>query len=112
MVKFTCVLASCVLLAFLLVVPSFGYPRYINDYYRDDGQYDPDEIIDMLGRLGNLIQMERKMQNYKNDITSEKRAFDLGLGRGYSGALQAKHLMGLAAANFAGGPGRRRRSAQ
>ncbi|XP_028033985.1 diuretic hormone class 2-like [Bombyx mandarina] len=84
----------------------------INDYYRDDGQYDPDEIIDMLGRLGNLIQMERKMQNYKNDITSEKRAFDLGLGRGYSGALQAKHLMGLAAANFAGGPGRRRRNAQ
>ncbi|XP_062531098.1 diuretic hormone 31 isoform X3 [Bombyx mori] len=104
MVKFTCVLASCVLLAFLLVVPSFGYPS-INDYYRDDGQYDPDEIIDMLGRLGNLIQMERKMQN-------EKRAFDLGLGRGYSGALQAKHLMGLAAANFAGGPGRRRRNAQ
>lgn len=42
---------------------------------------------------------------------SEKRALDLGLSRGYSGALQAKHLMGLAAANYAGGPGRRRRDA-
>ncbi|OWR44655.1 diuretic hormone 31 precursor [Danaus plexippus plexippus] len=40
---------------------------------------------------------------------SEKRALDLGLSRGYSGAIQAKHLMGLAAANYAGGPGRRRR---
>ena len=42
-------------------------------------------------------------------FSSDKRALDLGLNRGYSGALQAKHLMGLAAANFAGGPGRRRR---
>ena len=36
---------------------------------------------------------------------------DFGLSRGFSGAGAAKHLMGLAAANFAGGPGRRRRSA-
>ncbi|KAK9752861.1 hypothetical protein QE152_g3858 [Popillia japonica] len=42
--------------------------------------------------------------------SSSKRGLDLGLGRGYSGSQAAKHLMGLAAANFAGGPGRRRRS--
>lgn len=45
------------------------------------------------------------------NIYSSKRGLDLGLGRGYSGSQAAKHLMGLAAANFAGGPGRRRRSA-
>ncbi|KAL1506443.1 hypothetical protein ABEB36_005809 [Hypothenemus hampei] len=39
-----------------------------------------------------------------------KRGIDFGLGRGFSGSQAAKHLMGLAAANFAGGPGRRRRS--
>lgn len=35
---------------------------------------------------------------------------DFGLGRGYSGSQAAKHLMGLAAANYAIGPGRKRRS--
>ncbi|CAG9823767.1 unnamed protein product [Phaedon cochleariae] len=41
---------------------------------------------------------------------TSKRGLDFGLGRGFSGSQAAKHLMGLAAANFAGGPGRRRRS--
>ncbi|KAJ8723472.1 hypothetical protein PYW08_003384 [Mythimna loreyi] len=110
MVRATCLLASCVLFALLLIVPTSAYPSPSN-YFREEGQYEPEEIMDMLNRLGNLIQMERKMENYKEDITSEKRALDLGLSRGYSGALQAKHLMGLAAANYAGGPGRRRRDA-
>lgn len=35
---------------------------------------------------------------------------DFGLSRGYSGAQEAKHRMAMAIANFAGGPGRRRRS--
>lgn len=43
---------------------------------------------------------------------SNKRGLDLGLSRGFSGSQAAKHLMGLAAANYAGGPGRRRRSEQ
>ncbi|KAI8421540.1 hypothetical protein MSG28_009575 [Choristoneura fumiferana] len=103
MVRASCVLASCVLVALLLAVPAASYPSQ-NNYYRTEGQYDPEEIMDMLNRLGNLIQIERKMEN-------EKRAIDLGLSRGYSGALQAKHLLGLAAANYEGGPGRRRRDA-
>ncbi|XP_073955221.1 diuretic hormone class 2 isoform X2 [Choristoneura fumiferana] len=110
MVRASCVLASCVLVALLLAVPAASYPSQ-NNYYRTEGQYDPEEIMDMLNRLGNLIQIERKMENFKDDITSEKRAIDLGLSRGYSGALQAKHLLGLAAANYEGGPGRRRRDA-
>ncbi|XP_063362710.1 diuretic hormone class 2 isoform X3 [Cydia amplana] len=111
MVRASCVLASCALVGLLLAVPAATYPRYQNNYYRNDGPYDPEEIMDMLNRLGNLIQMERKMENFKDDITSEKRAIDLGLSRGYSGAMQAKHLLGLAAANYEGGPGRRRRDA-
>ncbi|KAJ0183154.1 hypothetical protein K1T71_001130 [Dendrolimus kikuchii] len=111
MVRATCLLASCALIALLLLVPASAYPRYPSNYYRDEGPYEPEEIMDMLNRLGNLIQIERKMENYKDDITSEKRALDMGLSRGYSGSIQAKHLMGLAAANYAGGPGRRRRDA-
>ncbi|KYQ47980.1 Diuretic hormone class 2 [Trachymyrmex zeteki] len=45
-------------------------------------------------------------------IPRTKRGLDLGLNRGFSGSQAAKHLMGLAAANYAGGPGRRRRSEQ
>jgi len=45
---------------------------------------------------------------HKNDLT--KRGIDFGLGRGYSGNQAAKHYMGLAASNFAGGPGKRKRS--
>lgn len=42
-------------------------------------------------------------------MISPKRGVDFGLGRGYSGSQAAKHLMGLAAANYAVGPGRKRR---
>nr|ALM30315.1 diuretic hormone 31 precursor [Chilo suppressalis] len=111
MVRATCILASCALFALLLVVPTSAYPS-LNNYYREEGPYEPEEIMDMLNRLGNLLQIERKMENFKDDITSEKRALDLGLSRGYSGALQAKHMLGVAAANSAFGPGRRRRDAQ
>ncbi|KAF2360144.1 hypothetical protein FHG87_009097 [Trinorchestia longiramus] len=38
-----------------------------------------------------------------------KRGLDLGLGRGFSGSQAAKHLMGLSAASYAGGPGKRKR---
>jgi hypothetical protein len=41
---------------------------------------------------------------------SSKRTVDFGLSRGYSGAQEAKHRMAMQIANFAGGPGRKRRS--
>ncbi|XP_037071335.1 diuretic hormone class 2-like [Pollicipes pollicipes] len=43
---------------------------------------------------------------------AHKRGLDFGLGRGFSAAQAAKHKMGLAAAAFPGGPGRRRRSVE
>ncbi|XP_048485531.1 diuretic hormone class 2 isoform X2 [Plutella xylostella] len=97
----SCLVLACALAALLIVMPAAAYPRYQNNYFRDR-QYDPDEIMDLLSRLNTLMQLEHKME-------TDKRGLDLGLGRGYSGAIQAKHLMGLAAANYADGPGRRRR---
>ncbi|KAF0311047.1 Diuretic hormone class 2 [Amphibalanus amphitrite] len=41
-------------------------------------------------------------------IVNDKRNLDFGVGRGFSGALQAKHRMGWAAATDPSGPGRRR----
>lgn len=42
-------------------------------------------------------------------LHSSKRTVDFGLSRGYSGAQEAKHRMAMQIANFAGGPGRRKR---
>ncbi|XP_050348769.1 diuretic hormone class 2 isoform X2 [Nymphalis io] len=105
-------LAFCLLGALFLVMPAAAYPRYLGNYYRTGVQYEPEQIMDMLNRLNELMEMERKMENFKEDIIGEKRALDMGLNRGYSGALHAKHLMGMAAANYASGPGRRRRDVE
>jgi len=42
-------------------------------------------------------------------IYSQKRGIGLGMDRGFSGNLAAKHAMGMSAASFANGPGRRRK---
>ena len=50
-------------------------------------------------------------QNYCYCLHSSgtnKRGIDLGLSRGFSGSQAAKHLMGMSAASFANGPGRKR----
>lgn len=39
---------------------------------------------------------------YRPWFNSSKRTVDFGLGRGLSGAIEAKHRLGMAAANFAG----------
>ncbi|XP_034098858.1 diuretic hormone class 2 isoform X1 [Drosophila sulfurigaster albostrigata] len=65
----------------------------------------PDELLmELMTRFGRTIIRAR------NDLENSKRTVDFGLARGYSGTQEAKHRMGLAAANFPGGPGRRRRS--
>ncbi|XP_045449826.1 diuretic hormone class 2 [Melitaea cinxia] len=101
-------LICCVLGALVLVLPTAAYPRYLGNYNRP-GQYEPEQIMDMLNRLNELMEMERKMENFRNN---QKRDFDMGINRGYAGALQAKHLMGVSAANYASGPGRRRRNSE
>ncbi|KAG8230229.1 hypothetical protein J437_LFUL010857 [Ladona fulva] len=71
--------------------------------YVDLDDPDPEYVLEMLARLGQSI--------LNNEQANSKRGLDLGMSRGFSGSQAAKHLMGLAAANFAGGPGRRRREA-
>ncbi|XP_043193002.1 diuretic hormone class 2-like [Amphibalanus amphitrite] len=58
-----------------------------------------------------FIARLRALKDAEDIGLAQKRGLDFGLGRGFSGSQAAKHMMGLAAANFAGGPGRRRRSA-
>jgi hypothetical protein len=57
-----------------------------------------------------LLFRERKLTQ-RGDFRSSKRGLDFGMSRGFSGSQTAKHLLGLAAASYAGGPGRRKRAA-
>lgn len=48
------------------------------------------------------------LSNYLNKTSgAQKRGLDLGISRGFSGSQAGKHLMGLSAASFANGPGKR-----
>merc|ERR1712088_1065336 len=42
-----------------------------------------------------------------NDLVSRDYLIDFGLGRGFSGSQAAKHFLGMAAARYSGGPGKR-----
>lgn len=64
---------------------------------------DPESVLEVLSRLERMRY---------TDFAYPKRGVDFGLGRGYSGSQAAKHLMGLAAANYAIGPGRKRRESE
>lgn len=78
-----------------------SYPGFYSPMYLE--RQNPKYLMQTISRLRQALINDEEMEN-------SKRGLDLGLGRGFSGSQAAKHLMGLAAANFAGGPGRRRRS--
>ncbi|XP_067625484.1 diuretic hormone class 2 [Eurosta solidaginis] len=102
-----CVLAAvAVCLALCLSTSDAApYPRYQSNGYYNELEEVPDDILmELMARFGQTIMRAR------NDLENSKRTVDFGLARGYSGTQEAKHRMGLAAANFPGGPGRRRRS--
>ncbi|CAG9803601.1 unnamed protein product [Chironomus riparius] len=84
-------------------ISTYSAPSYYQPMYNDiDDQ--PDEfLIDLIARYGQTIM------NARNDLENSKRTVDFGLSRGYSGAQEAKHRMAMQIANFAGGPGRRKR---
>uniref|UniRef100_A0A2D0PCK1 U3-Eretoxin-Ek1a_1 n=1 Tax=Eresus cinnaberinus TaxID=175337 RepID=A0A2D0PCK1_ERECI len=65
------------------------------------------ETSDEIARI--LMKLAETVSNSYYMLPNDKRGIDLGLSRGFSGSQAAKHLMGLQAANFANGPGRRRR---
>jgi len=62
-------------------------------------------VLRVLDSLATAI-MESEA-NQPGVIYAEKRGIDFGLSRGLSGQRAAKHLVGLASAQFAGGPGRK-----
>ncbi|XP_054153397.1 diuretic hormone class 2-like [Oppia nitens] len=64
----------------------------------------PEQVMNVLESLAQSIA-NTDYNSYKN----QKRGIDLGLSRGFSGSQAAKHLMGMSAASFANGPGRRRK---
>lgn len=80
-------------------------PYTPQSYWNQLEEEDPEVVLEVLTRLGQSLIRTHELEN-------SKRGLDLGLSRGFSGSQAAKHLMGLAAANYAGGPGRRRRSEQ
>ncbi|XP_052853829.1 diuretic hormone class 2 isoform X1 [Drosophila gunungcola] len=108
---------ACLALAFLLFcflaissIEAAPMPRYQSNGggygagYNELEEVPDDLLMELMTRFGRTIIRAR------NDLENSKRTVDFGLARGYSGTQEAKHRMGLAAANFAGGPGRRRRS--
>ncbi|KAL0112371.1 hypothetical protein PUN28_012005 [Cardiocondyla obscurior] len=97
----------CTLLTFLVVVAvsSFTADAIPHSYWDQQDDMNREEFLELLSRLSRAVMSRPEMEN-------TKRGLDLGLNRGFSGSQAAKHLMGLAAANYAGGPGRRRRSEQ
>ncbi|XP_065566720.1 diuretic hormone class 2-like [Artemia franciscana] len=61
-------------------------------------------IFHMLARLGHALRQGNNLNSYSPTM---KRGIDFGLGRSFSGSKAAKHYMGLAAAKYAVGPGKR-----
>ncbi|EAT40182.1 AAEL008070-PA [Aedes aegypti] len=96
----------CVVLAIMMKQIMFVHSASIRSYeqYDDNWAKEPEDVlIDLITRYGQTIMRAR------NDLENSKRTVDFGLSRGYSGAQEAKHRMAMAVANFAGGPGRKRR---
>ncbi|XP_011310804.1 diuretic hormone class 2 [Fopius arisanus] len=97
-------LAALAALGILTTAEAAPYPQE-RALYLDQLEEDPEKMYEVLTKLNRYLQQQ----------DNEKRGgfgLDFGLNRGFSGAQAAKHLMGMAAANYAGGPGRRRRSDQ
>ncbi|XP_065356800.1 diuretic hormone class 2 isoform X2 [Calliphora vicina] len=100
-----CILTSALLCLWLVSYAECApMPSQSNGYYNELEEVPDDILMELMARFGQTIMRAR------NDLENSKRTVDFGLARGYSGTQEAKHRMGLAAANFPGGPGRRRRS--
>jgi len=104
--KFVCTVVAFAGLCLLLLAKTEAapMPSYPNTFYNDIDEGSAEQIMRLIERFGQTIMRAR------NDLENSKRNIDFGLARGYSGTQEAKHRMGMAAAAFPGGPGRRRRS--
>merc|ERR1712029_373036 len=89
--------------AILIILLSAGISAM--DPQEDSGEPRKKYVLNILVHLGSYLKDRISSMNL-----SEKRGIDFGLGRGYSGSQAARHMLGLQQVNYAGGPGRRKRS--
>merc|ERR1711913_75049 len=87
-------------------------PTFENIEYNETPQVslqDLERANDLVSR-DYLIEFLQQLRNRGPDIRpmeTSKRGIDFGLGRGFSGSQAAKHFLGMAAARYSGGPGKR-----
>ncbi|XP_014676986.1 PREDICTED: diuretic hormone class 2-like [Priapulus caudatus] len=89
-------------LALLLAVICIALPQVSAAAAGDRAKRDASIAEYIRALMEQLVQSEQENQQYK------RAGIDMGFHRGYSGNQVAKHLLGLAAANYEGGPGKRR----
>merc|ERR1711997_214266 len=94
------------MLAIVLVLLSLRSGGVMSHQTEPLYQPTPSDVFDILTDLGSFL----RKRHYSIMNISDKRAIDFGLGRGYSGSQAARHILGLQRVNFAGGPGRKKRS--
>jgi len=81
----------------------------------EEPQYDMDEgralglIHDLMRERPVYMLQALSNLNARLPNAASKRGIDFGLGRGFSGSQAAKHFMGMAAARYSGGPGKKRK---
>ncbi|KAL0276209.1 UNVERIFIED_CONTAM: hypothetical protein PYX00_003822 [Menopon gallinae] len=101
------VLSSCVLLAGILLLTHFQEAQSNPIDLRDEetqANLNRHYLMEMMNSL------RQDMLARRHRIEEEKRGWDFGVGRGFSGAEEVKAKLGLQAASNPWGPGRRKRS--
>jgi len=78
---------------------------YDEDYAEQSGPVEKRGGNDAINRI-----ISRLRPTYSKRPRESKRGVDFGLARGFSGSQALKHALGLEAARYAGGPGRKKRT--
>merc|ERR1712088_867179 len=65
-------------------------------------------VLLVMGEVAGLVLQQLRNRGPEiRPMETSKRGIDFGLGRGFSGSQAAKHFLGMAAARYSGGPGKR-----
>ncbi|KAF7493269.1 hypothetical protein SSS_08513 [Sarcoptes scabiei] len=105
---------ATILILYLGSIQSNAYPLNLMMTRKYPVNVEIENPEELISTMDNLIQsilagIDSSHSSGASSNSPNKRGIDLGLSRGFSGSQAAKHLMGMSAASFANGPGRRRR---
>merc|ERR1711915_162281 len=107
-------MVTAAILVGVTVAAPIDEKKVVSGSSSQDGAH-PGYVLNIIADLGSILKQRQKDLRYVNTESttedSEKRGIDFGLGRGYSGSQAARHMLGLQQASFAGGPGKKKRSA-